>query len=187
MALHVGHNCNPWEKCDVCGAEVEPQYRQRTDVCALCRQGFTVCRCRHQLREWKEKQAMRDKLEDAFLRLRAAANADEHAPMEDVIEVVLDRLAHAEDVQNGDDAASRVAERVMREVRKEFEDLMEAQEAEHRRQMANKEKRHAEEKQHLRDQLHEAHADLAKLRESTTVLAVTVGGPSAFATTREKP
>ena len=30
-------------------------------------------------------------------------------------------------------------------------------------------------------------ADLAKLRESTTVLAVTVGGPSAFATTREKP
>ena len=57
MALHVGHNCNPWEKCDVCGAEVEPQYRQRTDVCALCRQGFTVCRCRHQLREWRENMA----------------------------------------------------------------------------------------------------------------------------------
>ena len=150
---------------------------------------------------------MRDKLEDAFLRLRAAADADEHVPIEDVIEVVLDRLAHAEDVQNGDDAASRVAERVMREVRKEFEDLLEAREAEHRRQMANKEKRHAEEKQHLRDQLHEAlrerdearaalaklrerdeaRAALAKLRESTTVLAVTVGGPSAFATTREKP
>jgi hypothetical protein len=73
MALHVGHNCAPWEKCDVCGAEIEPQYRQRTDVCALCRQGFTLCRCRHQLREWKEKQAMtRDRLDDAFLRLRAA-------------------------------------------------------------------------------------------------------------------
>ena len=107
---------------------------------------------------------MRDKLEDAFLRLRAAVDADEHAPMEDVIEVVLDRLAHAEDVQNGDDAASRVAERVMREVRKEFEDLMEAQEAEHRRQMANKERRHAEEKQHLRDQLHDALAENERLR-----------------------
>jgi len=57
MALHVGHNCNPWEKCDVCGAEVEPQYRQRTDVCAVCRQGFTLCRCRHQLREWRENMA----------------------------------------------------------------------------------------------------------------------------------
>lgn len=29
MALHVGHNCNPWDDCDVCGAKVEPQYRQR--------------------------------------------------------------------------------------------------------------------------------------------------------------
>jgi hypothetical protein len=35
-----------------------------------------------------------------------------------------DRLAHAEDVQNGDDAASRVAERVMREVRKDFEGVV---------------------------------------------------------------
>ena len=34
----------------------------------------------------------RDRLEDAFLRLRAAADADEHVPMEDVIEVVLKRL-----------------------------------------------------------------------------------------------
>jgi chromosome segregation ATPase len=98
----------------------------------------------------------RDRLEDAFLRLRAAADADEYVPMEDVIEVVLDRLAHAEDVQNGDDAASRVAERVMREVRKDFEAVLEAREVEHRRQMANKEKRHAEEKQHLRDQLKDA-------------------------------
>jgi len=57
MALHVGHNCNPWDKCDVCGAEVEPPYRQRTDVCAMCRQGFTICRCRHQLRESRENMA----------------------------------------------------------------------------------------------------------------------------------
>ena len=64
MALHVGHNCNPWEDCDVCGAKVEPPYSQRTDVCAMCRQGFTLCRCRHQLREWKEKQAMTDMLDD---------------------------------------------------------------------------------------------------------------------------
>jgi len=66
----------------------------------------------------------RDRLDDAFLRLRAAADADEYVPMEDVIETVLDRLAHAEDVQNGDDAASRVAERVMREARKEFEGVV---------------------------------------------------------------
>jgi hypothetical protein len=112
-----------------------------------------------------------DRLEEAFLRLRAAADADEYVPMEDVIEVVLDRLAHAEDVQNGDDAASRIAERVMREVRKDFEDLMEAQEAEHRRQMANKEKRHAEEKQHLRDQLHDALAEAKRADEEATTLA----------------
>jgi hypothetical protein len=31
MALHVGHNCVPWGDCDVCGAKVEPQYRQRTE------------------------------------------------------------------------------------------------------------------------------------------------------------
>lgn len=31
MALHVGHNCNPWDDCDVCGAKVEPPYRQRTE------------------------------------------------------------------------------------------------------------------------------------------------------------
>lgn len=30
MALHVGHNCNPWDDCDVCGAKVEPPY-QRAD------------------------------------------------------------------------------------------------------------------------------------------------------------
>jgi hypothetical protein len=35
---------------------------------------------------------MRDKLEDAFLRLRAAADADEYVPMEDVIEFVLEKL-----------------------------------------------------------------------------------------------
>jgi hypothetical protein len=58
MALHVGHNCNPWEGCDVCGAKVEPPYSQRTDVCAMCRQGFTLCRCRHQLREQRERMNM---------------------------------------------------------------------------------------------------------------------------------
>jgi hypothetical protein len=104
-------------------------------------------------------------LNDAFQRLRAAVDADEHVPMEQVIEVVLDRLAHAEDVQNGDDAASRVAERVMREVRKEFEAVLDAREAEHQRQKANKEKRHAEEKQHLRDQLHDALAEIRHLRD----------------------
>jgi hypothetical protein len=57
MALHVGHNCNPWEGCDVCGAKIEPPYSQRTDVCAMCRQGFTLCRCRHQLRERMENMA----------------------------------------------------------------------------------------------------------------------------------
>lgn len=31
----------------------------------------------------------RDRLDDAFLRLRAAAHADEYVPMEDVIEFVL--------------------------------------------------------------------------------------------------
>jgi len=84
---------------------------------------------------------------------------------------VLDRLAHAEDVQNGDDAASRVAERVMREVRKEFEAVLEAREVEHRRQMVNKEKRHAEEKQHLRDQLHDALAEAKRADEEATTLA----------------
>jgi hypothetical protein len=38
----------------------------------------------------------RDRLEDAFLRLRDAADADEYVPMEDVIETVLARLARAE-------------------------------------------------------------------------------------------
>jgi vacuolar-type H+-ATPase subunit I/STV1 len=123
----------------------------------------------------------RDRLEDAFLRLRAAADADEYVPMEDVIEVVLDLLAHAEDVQNGDDAASRIAERVMREVRKEFEDLMEAQEAEHRRQMVNKERRHAEEKQHLRDQLHDALAENERLRAAAEeVLSWNTGDTSTL-------
>jgi hypothetical protein len=28
MALHVGHNCNPWDGCDVCGA-----CSQRTSAC----------------------------------------------------------------------------------------------------------------------------------------------------------
>ena len=60
MALHVGHNCVPWGDCDVCGAKVEPQYRQRTDVCAMCGAGFTVCRCRHQLREWRESMSVLD-------------------------------------------------------------------------------------------------------------------------------
>ncbi len=60
MALHVGHNCNPWEGCDVCGAKVEPPYRQRTDACAMCGAGFTVCRCRHQLREWRESMSVLD-------------------------------------------------------------------------------------------------------------------------------
>jgi hypothetical protein len=73
-----------------------------------------------------EEAMTRDRLEEAFLRLRAAADADEYVPMEDVIETVLDRLAHAEDVQNGDDAASRIAERVMREVRKDFEGVVES-------------------------------------------------------------
>jgi len=52
-------------------------------------------------------------------------------------------------------------------------DALADQEAEHRRQMANKERRHAEEKQHLRDQLHEAlrerdeaRAAFAKLRDN---------------------
>lgn len=57
MALHVGHNCNPWDDCDVCGAKVEPQYRQRTDVCAMCGAGFTVCLCRKELRERIENMA----------------------------------------------------------------------------------------------------------------------------------
>jgi hypothetical protein len=34
----------------------------------------------------------RDRLEEAFLRLRAAGDADEYVPMEDVIEVVLEKL-----------------------------------------------------------------------------------------------
>jgi len=29
MTLHVGHNCSPLEKCGVCGADIEPQYRAR--------------------------------------------------------------------------------------------------------------------------------------------------------------
>jgi hypothetical protein len=51
-----------------------------------------TCRCGHQLREWKEKQSMRDKLEDAFARLRHAFEADDYTPMEDVIEAVLQRF-----------------------------------------------------------------------------------------------
>lgn len=57
MALHVGHNCNPWNGCDVCGAQVEPPYRQRTDVCAVCGAVFHSCQCRHQLRERMENMA----------------------------------------------------------------------------------------------------------------------------------
>lgn len=29
--LHVGHNCNPLDDCDVCGAKVEPPYRHREE------------------------------------------------------------------------------------------------------------------------------------------------------------
>ena len=60
----------------------------------------------------------------ARARLYALVDADEATPLADVVEKLQDRLAHAEDVQNGDDAASRVAERVMREVRKEFEGVV---------------------------------------------------------------
>lgn len=102
MALHVGHNCAPWERCNVCGAEVEPQYRQHA----------------------KEKQAMIYIDTKARERLYALVDADEATPLADVVEKLQDRLAHAEDVQNGDDAASRVAERVMREVRKDFESVV---------------------------------------------------------------
>jgi hypothetical protein len=38
----------------------------------------------------------RDRLDDAFLRLRAAADADEYVPTEQVIDTVLARLARAE-------------------------------------------------------------------------------------------
>jgi len=105
--------------------------------------------------EWEAcVAATRDRLDDAFLRLRAAADADEHVPMEDVIEDVLDRLAHAEDVQNGDDAASRIAERVMREARKEFEGVVASLQA----KMDEKTRGLEVENARLR-------ADLAKLRD----------------------
>lgn len=57
MALHVGHNCNPWDDCAVCGAKAEPPYCQRTDACAMCGAGFTVCLCRNELRERMENMA----------------------------------------------------------------------------------------------------------------------------------
>ena len=57
-------------------------------------------------------------------RLYALVDADEATPLADVVEKLQDRLAHAEDVQNGDDAASRIAERVMREANKEFEGVV---------------------------------------------------------------
>jgi len=57
-------------------------------------------------------------------RLYALVDADEATPLADVVEKLQDRLAHAEDVQNGDDAATAIAERVMREVRKDFEGVV---------------------------------------------------------------
>jgi len=54
-------------------------------------------------------------------------------------------------------------------------------EAEHRRQMANKERRHAEEKQHLRDQLHDALAENERLRAAAEeVLSWNTGDTSTL-------
>ena len=40
MALHVGHNCNPWDGCDVCGA-----CSQRTSACGPRRSGPRTSAC----------------------------------------------------------------------------------------------------------------------------------------------
>lgn len=61
---------------------------------------------------------------EAQRRLRAAVGADMHVAWVDVIDEAIDRIAHAEDVQTGDDAASRVAERVVRELRQEYVDVI---------------------------------------------------------------
>ena len=61
---------------------------------------------------------------EAQRRLRAAVGADEYVAWVDVIDEAISRIAHAEDVQTGDDAASRVAERVVRELRQEYVDVI---------------------------------------------------------------
>jgi hypothetical protein len=62
----------------------------------------------------------RDRLEDAFLRLRAAAHADEYVPMEDVIKAALTRLKDAEE-------ACEAHEAVEAKLRKErFEEIAKA-------------------------------------------------------------
>jgi len=61
---------------------------------------------------------------EAQRRLRAAVGADMHVAWVDVIDEAIDRIAHATDLESGDDAASRVAERVVRELRQEYVDAI---------------------------------------------------------------
>ena len=135
MALHVGHNCVPWGDCDVCGAKVEPQYHQRTDVCGMCGAGFTVCRCRHQLREWRENMSAKDR--DLLDEIKTKWNFDITLPMavpwgkDDVAWLVgeIERLRG--EAERADEEATMLAnsdlattEQVIRVLRAENERLM---------------------------------------------------------------
>jgi len=61
---------------------------------------------------------------EAQRRLRAAVGADMHVAWVDVIDEAIDRIAHATDLESGDDAATQTAERVVRELRQEYADVI---------------------------------------------------------------
>ena len=61
---------------------------------------------------------------EAQRRLRAAVGADMHVAWVDVIDEAISRIAHATDLESGDDAATQTAERVVRELRQEYADVI---------------------------------------------------------------
>lgn len=63
---------------------------------------------------------------EAQRRLRAAVGADMHVAWVDVIDEAISRIAHATDLESGDDESTRVAERIVRELRQEYADVVEA-------------------------------------------------------------
>lgn len=63
---------------------------------------------------------------EAQRRLRAAVGADEYVAWVDVIDETISRIAHATDLESGDDESTRIAERIVRELRQEYADVIEA-------------------------------------------------------------
>lgn len=61
---------------------------------------------------------------EAQRRLRAAVGADMYVAWVDVIDEAISRIAHATDLESGDDESTRVAERIVRELRQEYADVI---------------------------------------------------------------